>query len=202
MKTQMTAVAVVAVLVAMVGCKKENKGLTPAEVAAQTAAVIQAQNKSGRIDTGNPSPELLDVAKADPELVMAFLILEEAKGFPGVARGLEQEVLATASREGSVAALAKVRKSVDDGLNKAIADSGKKPENHRIGWINNNPATALLFLEWPVAERLGKKSEFLVAQLKGTYRQEPYWHAPITLEQMAEWWWGKWPFEGEKSPLE
>jgi type II secretory pathway pseudopilin PulG len=205
MSKKMISVAVVvfvaACVVAAIMGQPYKKART--RFATETKEVIEAQYRTSRINGGTPSPELLAMTKRDPEFVMAFLIIEEVKHFPGVPDGLEQEILATAREEGSVAALVKVRQAIDNGLNKAIEEHGGLKGDKRVAWINNNPATGMLFLEWPIAERLGKKAEYVTSRLTGeNQREEPYWFAPLTNEQMQGWWWGTWPFPGEKSPLE
>ena len=206
MKRTLLVAVVSAVVAFLVVTFLWNKKMTQTElerqrVAQEVAGVVGRIHNAQNITAGKPSSWLLKKAKEDPELVMAFYILAEAKHFPGVPEGTQEEVL-DAAKKNSAEAMEAVRRTIYKGLVDAVAKNGRPEpwDSHHIGWINNNTATADAFLEWPLAVRLGKEAECVVGMLEGTYREKPYWQGLVTEKQIQNFWWGDWPFEGEEFP--
>lgn len=157
---------------------------------------IVAQKRATGKNVGEISPGLADVIAADPDFVIVCLVIMEARRWPGISAEEEKMILSDAAISSSEA-VNHLQKLIDDRVKERMIQGGHDPAKEcRLNWDNNNPATSLLFIDFPVAKKLGKRRQFVTRELEGYREGAKEWHEPeITRQQYIAWKsGGKWPF--------
>lgn len=136
----------------------------------------------------------------DPRPVVVYLVLAEARKWPGLSDYAEAYVLkqlAKSPEEG----LESLRYHVFRGVRRMETDKKNPAKEPRHYWNNNNRASADIFVRLPVAERLGKVREFVTSCLEAPKVGARWYEPELSFEQFVGWSDGcKWPFPGEKAP--
>ena len=173
--------------------EKEEKKKT----AQQTVRAEVNRNVHVKIRAVNFSPIVEKMIEEDPDYVLVCLGVEYAKGFPGMSEEEAERITAKAAGD-SRGALQDLKKCVYDRLTQEIKEyKGTSDKNYRQGWNSNNPATALLFIYAPIAERVGKKKE-LVREYLGLEHGE--WSGGVPGHRQ-DWLYGVvWPWPDETPP--
>ena len=157
---------------------------------------IADKKKATQQDVGEVSLALAEVIAKDPAYVLVCLVIEEAKGFPKITETEAATILGEAAQD-SASAVTQLEILLHARLKEEMIVAGHDPykANKQLGWVNNNGSTALLFLDYPLAVKLGKVKELVTRKIQGRPEGDEWYQPQITFEQYCAWHGsGKWPF--------
>lgn len=148
---------------------------------------IVADKRSTGKNVADISPQLARLIEADPRKVLICLVVAEANHWPRIGSDDEERILDQAKVD-SVKALADLSTVLHCKAVERMIQNKENPtkENCRV-WHANNRATALLFIEFPIAQELGKERLFLKRELEG-YREgaKEWWEPEMTRDQFIK----------------
>ena len=180
--------------------REERRKKTEREIVREEVVKMVATSEKTRQRPQKLSETLIKMIEADPDYVIVCLEIEHAKGFPGISDEDAERILAKANQD-SGGTLKDLQKCVYDSLTKYIGEyKGTSDKEWRQGWNNNNPATAMLFIELPLSEKLGNKVEMLKERLGPTNQGFDGWVKTVP-GVYGDWWYGGvWPWPNETPP--
>jgi hypothetical protein len=152
--------------------------------------------------TGNyPQPIMAEPPSVEREVTL--LALQHVDSWPGLLQTEKTEIQTKLDAKDDAGALERIKKAVYDGVSRQMVKLGYKVSERRWGWDNNNHSTTLLFIDLPLAKRLGKEREMI-----REWREHGNWFPVMEniskekRQQYADWHtYGHWPFEGEDAPI-
>lgn len=166
----------------------------------EVSSILKKKNATGS-NIGELSPRLRKAIDNEPDFVIVCMIAIESRFVPGLSREDEDRILITATCN-SAAAVRDLQRCLYRNMTKLMEESGYDPKTEPY-WprYNNNRSTARLFIDLPLAEKLGKKREFITRELEGFREGAKEWYEPeVSSDQYREWHGsGKWPFSEERS---
>ena len=147
--------------------------------------------------------ELTGEIYANPDMAILCIIIEEARLWPGISADEEKSIVEIGIKNPGKA-IGALQKCIEDGVTRQIKEKGFDPAKEgRWAWYRNNIATTLLFVDLPLARKLGKKAEFANRTLEG-YRpgSSKEWYEPeLSFAKYLPWLLEKkWPFDEGKPP--
>lgn len=191
--------------VAMLILKSPKTPAAPSAFEVVKTQIDQLEDKKerARSNVGQITPELAKMIETNPDYVAVCLVVARARSWPGITPAEEQTILVTA-RTDSAGALNDLQRCLHEGVTRSMIEGKYDPatENRHL-WNNNNGSTAMLFVKFPLAERIGKKKELLKERLEGYREGRKDWFADdLTESQYIRWYGsGRWPFPGEEPPV-
>ena len=130
------------------------------------------------------SPELSSAIYNNPDFVVVCLVVAEARSWPGIARAdedakdVEKRILVAGERD-SKGTVKQLHKLLEE---RAIEQTTK--EGHALGGGDladvyySHRATFCLFIDLPLAEKLGKERQFATRNLEGDANLSKDWYEP------------------------
>ena len=156
----------------------------------EVEAVVKHKYKTGK-NLGEISEGLRGFCEKDPKFVVVCLTLVEARHWPHVSDDEAAGIFKIAMTD-SAKAIDELKVLLDRKVKKAMIAGGYNPEKEiRNNWDDNNPSTALLFIEYPLSKKLGKETQMIKRALEGG-RDRPEWFEPeLNHDQYCDWYGGK-----------
>jgi len=130
------------------------------------------------------SSQLAKVIETNPHRVLVPLVITHAQLWPHIDER-EVERIIGLSRTNSGQAVSEL----EDILAREVSEAGARlkqdsSESELRSWYSSNAATRILFIDFPLAQFLGKEREFLKQELEWQLDGSPQWFAPdLTLKQ-------------------
>ncbi len=180
---------------------EEKKAKTEHQLVREEIARSEERGNDGqRLYKEKASSALIKMIEADPDFVIVCVGIEQTRkknGFPEISEQDAERILVFAQKD-SAGALRELQKCVYDALTQVIKEyKGTSDKNYRQGWNSNNPATALLFIYVPLAERIGNKKEMIRSRI-GIARSD--WGKEVPGPH-SDWLYGVvWPWPNETPP--
>ncbi|MSU54895.1 MAG: hypothetical protein EXS48_03655 [Candidatus Staskawiczbacteria bacterium] len=151
------------------------------------------------------SKELAAMIETDPDYVAVVIGWHMVKGWGSITSHVSADILDHAKSD-SAGALKELKKFLVEDFTAYLIKKGyKDPKSERVKWCNNNNGTAFLLITLPVAERAGKKKEFLCEICGAPSDEKGYfwkWISMYVPDNGYHDWYGNgiWPWKDEVPP--
>jgi hypothetical protein len=146
-------------------------------------------------------PQLYQLIQADVDVAIIYMLIAEAKYSSAIVPE-EESIIVLKAQSGEIeSAYRYLEWCVYKNITKQMNKNGHSVDtNSRRFWNNANPVASMLFLDVPLASRLGKKKEFFIQTIQWT--NEEKWYEPQISQKEYENWKavGGWPFKEEITP--
>jgi hypothetical protein len=182
---------------------KRQPTLPPIELVEETLAFNHQERRPWQ--EPDIAVDLTRAVATNPDYVITCLVIIKARRRPGISPEDEERVL-TKARHDSTAALNELRELLYREVTHRMEEFPRTDAGRfaRGQWLNDNPAMALLFVELPIAERIGKKRQLITEELEGyrSDRRQPWYRSSLSSKQYMAWYLsGQWPFKDEEPPI-
>jgi hypothetical protein len=144
------------------------------------------------------------VVQPSMEHQVTMLTLLHADNWPGIPMAEKSEILSLLKDGKDSDALERTRKAVYDGVSRQMIQGGYNvAKENRWGWDQNNRATTLIFIDFPLAQRLGQTDQMVNEyQVRGGWRSIMENLSNEQRQKFMDYFsGGKWPFDGEQAPI-
>jgi hypothetical protein len=159
-------------------------------------AIVAKKNSTQQVGA-EVSAKLEHDIRSNPKRAMLCLAMSEAiRSWPHMDESIKAEILPIANKDiGFALELFKVR--LKEAIGDSMKRSGYDPDQQGWhAWFCNNPSSAYLFVDWPIARSIRREQRYLLDNLKGIRPAEgKRWYEPkLTFAEYSGWSYaGIWP---------